>query len=415
MVKITFSNPPSVDVPPKELKDIVLGLISPVIKSVKKKNPKDKIGIIIGIAAEESDGRDRIENDLIRDLNSYLNSNKLSGVFNIIKLNDSECKTVNNQNWQKIVEKYKAHLIVYGFVKKRNIDGKENYSLKLYAGILHNPIPVLLSKSISSEFATLFPRKRYFPASEDLLGFEITAEWLAFVVEYMVGIAFFVSGNLGASFKIFEDIDEKIQSVKTNNALEVLNLIKSKNGERLVEVSLSICNILYTSYSYKRDLDFVGEFKKYIDVIESHSPDEKRVKHYESIYFFLIEKNIGKAIQAEKQTDDSIKPYNMGFLAFFEGKLNDGIRYYQNGSKRDVPLKVLIDLEAFMTDTLTEYPEKIQFYFSKGVINYKGKGDFGVALEDFRKFLQITKNSPTNFLELRRLALIYIDEIRKQK
>lgn len=410
VMKYTFPDgKQSIDITIQDIKDLLEFPIKK-IKDLSKKNNKGKIGIIIAISTEEEDEKNRVDNDLVKELNKFLNSKNLIGVFNIIVLNKKEAEKIDSSNWINVVRSHSAHVIVYGHVSKRNKGGIKNYSLKFEAGVVHSPIPVVLSKLLSAEFSSLFPRERFFPVDDDLLGFEITAEWISLAVEYMVGVAFFVSRNLGLAFKIFSDLKEKLDNVSKIKDVEAIEQFKLKVPQRIIEVSLSICDFLYTTYSYKRDKNFIIETKKYLDVINSYNQEETRVKHFASIYYFLIEKDVVKAIQELRQFNDPLQPYNMGFLYFFKDEIEVGLRYYFKALKREVPSKSLIDIESFISDTLDDYPTKLQLYFSRGLINYKGKEDLKLALEDFKKFNSMAKNNP-KYVELIRLSAIYVKEI----
>ena len=48
---------------------------------------------------------------------------------------------------------------------------------------------------------------------------------------------------------------------------------------------------------------------------------------------------------------------------------------------------ILIDVESFICSTLETEPEKYQFYYCLGVINWYLKGDQKQAANDFKKFL----------------------------
>ncbi|HEX6976763.1 MAG TPA: hypothetical protein VF185_00185 [Patescibacteria group bacterium] len=416
MVKIAYKNPTgaeaSLEVDPDEIKSFLAGSFSKIINH-NKKNPRNKIGILIAVSSEDNDEKKHIDNDLISELNKFLNSKNLAGLFNIISLDTKEAKEIDNTNWQKAVSRHKAHLIVYGHISKRNVNGIKNYSLKLEAGIVHNPIPIILSDLLSSEFAGIFPRERYFPTNDDLLGFEITTEWMGLSLEYMIGVALYVSRNLGLAYTLFEELDKKLNNISKTKGIEAVKHLKVKVPQRTIEVSLSICDFLYTTYSRKRDKKFIVDTRKYLDTIIKYNPKEKRAKNFLAIYYFLIENNAKKAIVCLKDLKDPIQPYNMGFLLFFIDEIHQGLRHYNRAFKRRIPSKALIDAESFMEETLNDDPTKVQIKFAMGLINYRGKEDYTLALEDFKNFVKTSKNN-NRYPELLRLSKIYIQEIIKK-
>lgn len=399
----------SVEIKVQDIKDLLGVVPLSSLKNFFTSNKKDKIGIIIGISTEEDDERNRVDNDLIKEVNNFLNTSNLVGLFNVIKLNSEESKKIDNQNWIKVLEKKGSHLIIYGHVAKRKEE--TGYSLKLEAGVRHKPIPTIVSNILSSEFASLFPRQRFIPANNDLLGFDVTAKEIALVAQYMVGVALFVSGFLGLSFTILKSLSEKIDSV-SNKTISIGGLLKQKTGDRIVNISMAICALLYDSFAIKRDVEFVRDSKKYIDIVNASKSNEKSIKHLESIYYFLIEKDVDKAIMAYHTFDDALRPYNLGFLYFFKGDFKKGQRCYKNAFKREIPDRALIDLEVFITEIMEAYPKKYELLFARALINYKGKKDFKLAKDDFKEFLRRC-GSEEKYKELIKLSSEYMARLKK--
>ena len=384
------------------------GVSNSFVKDLERKNKKEKIGIVVGIITEEDDERNRVDNDLIKEVNNFLNSKNLAGLFNIIKLDNEESKKIDNQNWLKVLEKFNAHLIIYGSVYKRNAG--TGYSLKLEAGIRHEPIPVIVSNILSNDFASIFPRQRFIPKADDLLGFEITAKEIGLVAQYMVGVALLVSGYLPHSFTILTSLKEKIDSITTKE-IQILDQLRDKTKNRIVDVSINICFFLYGLYSLQRDIKFIKDSKSYIDIIRRNSPLNNSVKHLEAIYYFLVDNNVNKAISTLLSFDDPLKPYNLGFLYFFKGDIAQGMKSYKKAFKRGIPGKTANELEIFVSDILEKYPEKYQLFFVRALINYRIRGDFKLALDDFKTFINKARYK---YPDLIRLSEIYRQEIHKK-
>lgn len=396
----------------QDAKDLLKeGVSSSFVQDLRRRNKKHKIGIVVGITTEENDERNRVDNDLIKEINNVLNSKNLAGLFNIIKLDNEESKKIDNQNWLKKLEKLEAHLIIYGSVYKRNAE--TGYSLKLDAGVRHEPIPAIVSNILSNDFASIFPRQRFIPKANDLLGFEITAKEIGLIAQYMVGVALFVSGYLGPSFIILTSLKEKIDSITTKE-IHTLDQLRDRTKDRIVDVSINICFYLYNLYSLERNIDFIKDSKSYIDIVNRDRPLSNSVKHLESIYYFLVDNNIDKAISTLLSFDDPLKPYNLGFLYFFKEDIAQGLRYYKKAFKRDISGKTANELEIFVSDILEKYPEKHQLLFARALINYKIRGDFKLALDDFKIFINKV-SSKHEYPELIRLSEIHLQEIHKKK
>ena len=69
----------------------------------------------------------------------------------------------------------------------------------------------------------------------------------------------------------------------------------------------------------------------------------------------------------------------------------------------------LVEIEEFLLWILSEEPQKKQFHFCLGLINYFGKNDLMTAKKDFEEFLRLTAES--EFTDQKELAKKYLDEI----
>lgn len=390
----------------QDIKDLLHESVSiPYIKVLRKRNGNNKIGILIAIFTEEEESQNRLDNDLIRDLKSTINSLNITPLFNIIQLDNVEAKKIDNENWIKYLKKYNSSLIIYGYVSKRN--SKSGYSIKLEAGVVHNPIPHIVSQVLSIDFASLFPRKKFIPEADDLLGFEITAKEIAFVAQYMVAVALFVSGLFGPAFNLFNAL-----ALQLNSGGHDMGRLKLKVGDRIADVSRSACYFLYDLYSLKRDKKLIRETKVYIDAFNQYKPQDVSLKNLEAMYYFIIESDADKAISVLSSFDMPVKVYNLAFLYFYINDIKNGLRVYKKAVKREVSERTKNELEVFISEAIEGNPQKKQLYFARGFLNYKARKDLRLSLEDFKNVINCCYYDE-KYKEIVRLSTIYCQEIRR--
>ena len=86
--------------------------------------------------------------------------------------------------------------MIFGLLKKRFDLGKEYYVFKLDFAVIHSPIPESVSRKFAEVMKQVAPMDTRINVKNELRGFEITSEWAAFAIEYIIGVAAFLTGDL---------------------------------------------------------------------------------------------------------------------------------------------------------------------------------------------------------------------------
>lgn len=356
------------------------------------RNKKNMVGIVVAISTENQKERERVQNDLINSLRMQLHSDRVSRTFNIIVLNEKQARRVRDYPSSfQYLKRTRGHFIVYGHVSERKIAGKPNFYFRLEGAVVHRPIPKVLSNQLAREFAELLPRKWAFPESEELLGFETTQQWIAIVAKYIIGIAAYVSGDFDLAFKIYSNLSKEIKAKSESARIQAVLEIKRRLPLRLTEATKAICNRLYYFYEKTREPKYIGDMKKYLNLMEKLIPDDYDSHIFRSIYYFLIEKDISaakKELLNLRYRPNACWRYNLAFLYAYQGDLKKAKRNYDLAFEGYVDGKFVNEIEIFVSIVLEEEPDKYPLYFVRGYLNYWEKRDFSLAKEDFERFIQ---------------------------
>lgn len=374
---------------------------------------KTKIGIIIAISSETSEEKNRIENDLVSNLRNFLEIYKIPSIFDIIILDEKHSKKIYNfESSLKYLKKCKGHLIIYGNIRTRINDAKENYIFNLEATVLHKIVPTHIKEKFEKEFGEVFTKRWVIPKSNELLGFEITHVSIGLVIQYIVGIAAYISGDINLAYKLYNSLEKKLSDVNLKTSLTPLVEIKKRLPLRFVEIALNMNEILYLRYVNTRDIKYIAEAKEYLDIIKQYNPTDSTSTSLRSMYYFLIENNIDKAISeltSVTHSLDSTWRYNLAFLYAYKGNLSKAKRQYDRAFREDIDARLLAELEIFITSMIEKFPKKAELYFIRGYLIFKAKGDLSLAKEDFIQFLNLCPKG--KLLEEIRLTNIYIKQI----
>ena len=232
------------------------------------RNKKDMVGIVLAIATENEQEKQRLQYDLVNNLKGYLHSARIPSVFNVIVLHEKHVrKIVDYQSSFRYLKRTRGHLIVYGSISERKIRGKDNYFFRLEGTVVHRPILKSMSDKLAREFAELLPRKWCFPESDELLGFEITQQWIGFVVKYIVGIAAYVSGDFDLAFRIYSNLSKEVEIEKESDKINAILEIKRRLPLRLTEATKAICKRLYYFYEKTRNIKYIEEMNGYLNLM----------------------------------------------------------------------------------------------------------------------------------------------------
>lgn len=378
-----------------------------------KKRSK-KIKIVFAITTENEDDKNRVENDLISQFEKYLDDRGLLEIFNVAKLSKEKSAQIKTfEQSQEFLQNSGNHLIIYGSIARRN-NVESGYILNLDATVLHDPLPNLISSEISKDFTEVFPKRVFFPEKIELLGFEITKEWLGIVTRYMVGVAAMFSGNIGFSFNLFSEIKKDLDNGRIKG--EINDQFKTKIKFRLLENARAICNLLYNTYIKTDDIRAIQTAKPYLDLIEKDAPQDEQVITLGSMYYYLVKNDLTRSEEVLtrkiKHSKDPTWRLNLAFIKSMNGELDEAKKMYDKASKQKLAsLSALAEIEIFISKEIQKNYTKIELLFSRGYINYKIKGDYQLAKDDFNEF--INHEYSHKYPEIKRLLKVYLIEINK--
>jgi len=399
------------------IEGVILGfivLISILIWFLFRRYPKNitnKIGIVIAIKTENKQEYIKLRSDLILEFKNILQHYGKENVFNIIELPEYYTKKINDRTSSiEALKRTRSHFIIYGVCKRRMEEGKENYFISTEARVVHKPIPIIVSEKLSREFAELFPRKVIFPVADEISGFEITSEWMAFVTKYIIGIAAFLSGCFDFSFDIFRKLHGELKSIAVSTPQ--IKKLKTRIPKRISESALALASRTYFMYRKTKDKKLLEKLKLFLDILSSIDPNNYSAHLLRGIYFFLVEKDVQKAKREIKKSRNALDVtwrYSEAFLFAYEGNLNKTEKSYKKAFKAEVSPDVIFQTEEFIYDVLEIEPEKCQLWYCVGMINWKAKGDKILAKKYFEKFLECGDNN--SFMEQKSKVKEYLKQL----
>jgi tetratricopeptide (TPR) repeat protein len=376
------------------------------------KTKRGKLGFVISISTGDERERKKIREDFVITLHELLRGGATGESFQLIEIPEHIAeKIIDIENARALRVKCRAHFLIFGRVRLREIGGKQKHVLNLEGMVGHIPLSDNIRAELSKEFRELFPRRVRISIENDIISFAFTSDWINCVSRYIIGIAAAVSGDLYYAEKLYNDVAGLLKY--RDHSFPVYAILKQRIPIRLGEIYFTRANLAYEDWIKSHDPTKIDEMGNYLEKIPMPMLNDYNVINLRSILLFLHDRNIKEAINTLrrcKRASDGTWLYNMGFLYAYMGNLRKAIQCYNNASRLSLQPDVIAKIEEFMVWILEQEPTKYQIYYCLGYINWKEKGDIVQALKDFQAFL--SSGQETEFVKEREFAQKWMNEIK---
>lgn len=389
------------------------------------KNKKGYIGIVVCVETENDKQKNRLKNDFVKRLEKLIASKNLKKTINVILLENYQVKYVirvfneyarNKQskkadkNWQKIRKRTRGHFFIYGSFKERQ-DGENKYYLDLEALVTHAPVQLPTKKQIVQDFLSVWYKQISFQEKIEFKGFLLAADAIFIAVQYVVGIAALVSGDVSLALELHTGLDNDPYFSRFSPLPPNLQNVKKR-----LKTLLSEENHLMARASFEKGM--FAETERYMNQSLSIEPNYGAYL-LESIIEFLHMNNPDEALKSVYRAKDIEKSdgtwrYNEGFLLMYMERFPEALRVYDKIINTSFinEKAVLLQIYKFNKDFLKKHPEKIQSYFIIGFLKYKKDLNYPEGLEYLEKFIS-ESTSKDKYRILKDNAEVYHRELRK--
>ncbi len=376
---------------------------------------KGKIGFLISIRCESKETHLRIKQDFLDTLHSLIKDSVTGKYFQFIELPQHQAKKVIDfEDSLRIRLKSKCHYILYGRIRERLIDGKENYFLELDGYVTHKPVPIDVSREFGEEFGLLLPRRLQIPRHNDTYTFQFTSEWISVVSKYIIAVAALMSGDLDFSLELFNDLDKYFISKRTTE-FRAISKIKVRVPEYIGSIYLTKASIDYSIWAKnKNDPNLINSIEKNLYHVPNIYQDKISFYTLSSIVKFLKYKDIDASIHClnKIRNKDYLWYFNSAFLYAYYGNIKKAIQLYRKAIKLNLEPEKIIEVEEFIFWILENEADKYQLYYCLGFYNWKIKCDLNQARNDFQKFIDACEVG--KYKKEKDLALSWINTINNE-
>ena len=378
---------------------------------------KNKIGFVISISTGDEDERKKITEDFVRTLHELLKRGPSGSSFQFINIPEHFAeKVIDTDDAQELRVRCRAHFVLFGRVRLRTVDGRQEHIISLDGLVAHNPVPKMISEKLAKEFSELLPRRVRIAVENDVFHFAFTSEWINCVAKYIIGIAAGLSGDIDYAEVLFNEVDLLLREQNPTSPvfLKLKQTLRQRIPQRMAEINETRAKLAIETWFDSHDLALMEEAGRHLAMITAPYSDEYRIILLRSIFMFVQNRDVQGAINILKKCKNILNgtaQYNLAFLYAYKGDLQKAIRHYRNAIKLDTDPSNFAKIEEFILWVIEVEPHKYQLHYCLGFINWQVKGDGTQAIRDLSTFL--SSGVEGEFAEERHIVKKWISEIEK--
>lgn len=377
------------------------------------KPPLNHFGIVVAIITENDAQRAQFKSDFINTLKYRLQENEKLAVLELSDALSSKIET--EQDILSVLEKTESVFVLWGRLRRRQIDGSDTYVMDLRSAVRHSPIAPIVQMVLAREMDALLPERRLISAKNDLLEFEINAVTMNLVARYVIAEAAFLSNQPSLALELSKQLIQERQPLPPP-ALELMKTLKERTVSNLTIHHLNEASRSEYEWRKSRNISCLETMLKQLDAAESYIPKLYQAAILRALYMFVTTRNVKSSRQILMEfsalgADDATWAFDMAFFHAYEGKLTQATGYYKKAFAKITHGRVLVEIEEWLLWILTEEPDKTQLHYCVGLVNYFGKKDFVKARQDFENFLATSEGK---YARERKQVAKYLEQIQAQ-
>lgn len=373
----------------------------------------NKVGFAICISCSDDKESKKLQEDFIHPLRELIKSGRGGKAIQILQIPPHIASEINDVEQAVALRiKCRAHFMIYGRARLREINEKTVHVLDLEGLVAHTPMTIPNSESFSREFTELMPRKLQISTENDLHSLQFTSEWADIVARYIIGIASAISGDWDYAENLFFDVKDSLHT--KDSKFPIYSKLKERIPRRIDEVRYLRIRKLYSQWEKSKNVDYLTQMQNLTNQLTPSFSDSRDVLNFKAILAFILNKDIDTAIDLIKKIKGKGEPawhLNLAFLFAYQGNYVNAIRHYRIAAELpNIDSALLAQIEDFIVWVLDHEPDKVQLYYLLGFFNWKIKGDLLGAINDFQSFLSAVADNQMQ--KEKELTMQWISEIQ---
>lgn len=374
------------------------------------------IGIAIAIMCDKEEEEKQIKSDFIDELRKLLSKSQGKYPFDLVVLPKHIVQQINDvDSLIEARDNANCKFIISGKVFTRGSKGEPTLIIDLSRLIIsHKPIDINSSQQLSKEMSYVMGKKYLIPKKTEFEELEITVKYINITTIYLIETVAQLSRDFEYAETLLVELDIKTREFNNHQSkyLPIISKVRKVLPQRQAVLYLQMAHQCYAKWFKEHNVDEIIKAKQHLDKSINLSKNIYDVYILRAICIFVISHNAKLSIRelnGWKGTKDGTWFYNIAFLYAYEGDLFSAHKYYIKAlNKTTTNVDVLIQIEEFINWLLIQEPNKAQLHFCIALINYHGKKDNKVALDEFKLFIELADD---RFETYKTTAQHYIEKI----
>lgn len=350
------------------------------------KMSKDVVGIVFAIASENEKEKQRLISDFYSQVASVVQKGATKKVKYVFLNEEIANKAIEDESYRhKLVQDINATILLCGKIKTRKDKGSSKYVIEIKSGTVTKKLnPPFFSYHIAKESSQIIPDKTKIKEDDELSGFELYSHYIGYGIEFIVGLAYMYSEMFNNAYSMLSNCVYECEKTSIKKVGYIKD--RAKTYKALTAALLA------------------GEFIKNGNAKEGDNWINVALEMEPRNYMFLLTKSISSFLLGKiedsmstlnkcSKTKDYTWAYNKAFLFSYMGQLNDAYQIYKNLKDKPVADGTANDCDVFIENYLVKNEEKYELYYALGMIRYKIREDFKLAIDSFSKFVDYAKNN----------------------
>lgn len=376
---------------------VIVGMGAVLIWSLARrprKAKKNKVGICIALACESDEDRKKVKADFIDTLRELAAHGGAAGTLDVFEFPEHLCSRIEDPDAAQVARlRVRAHMMIYGRIRRREVDGKGEFFISLNGIVAHRPVPKEVQRRFSEEFGEVLPTRIRLGIENDVLSFDVLSTWTDIAARYVVGIAALISGDADYAEVLFRDLEKRLSGARLDS-LPALEKIRRRLPSRLRETADVRADRLYRLWVKFRNPEYLTKSSAILNLAPAPDPNSGAFFNLRAIEHVVLR---GDAETALKVLDEYKGPpdagilVNRAFVLALLGRPSEATSLYRKLA--DFPpgpalSDVQEQVDTFLSWYLSAHPDVASVQFLRGYFLRKIKKESEGARELLMKFSQ---------------------------
>lgn len=351
---------------------------------------KNKIGLMVNIDAENSNVYKETKRKFGEEFKKYAGKE-----FDVIFVPiEKKIYYKKNEQFIKLIHRKRCILYLRITVNTNSGHNEIRYNLQVGATILHARYEENVKESFQKEFDENLDSisQHMFSEMESFEMMRMTAEKLSLVCSYVMGLSFFLNGDLSRSQEVLTELHQLLK--RQNNESKIIKKVECLLYDIFMTKAMIYSQVVLFNPGNIRVIksmdECVKEANRYIPNTSSYYLN----RAYCDVALDRIEDaknaiNMCKQLCQESNSKEQRWKYSDAFLCAYENKsLTKIVQAYSRALKVKYDLQ---DLIIYIEMIVKNRPEKIGLYLALGIL-YEENGDIILAKENYDIYIEQQEN-----------------------